>query len=117
MPSTATVAEARDVLADTPVLPVALARPVTGPVVVAEILGSVGAAALSDAPDDDPVGVHVDQPLPVVGVTEELTVAVRRIRGHRGPVVVSENGRAAALVDADVVRTSSVTWSAAIRHP
>jgi cystathionine beta-synthase len=107
VPSTATVAAARELLADTPALPVVLARPVTGPVVVAEIQGTVSAAALSDAPDDDPIGVHVDQPLPVVGITEELSVAVRRIAGHRGPVVVSEEGRAVALVDADVVRTST----------
>ncbi|EID77317.1 cystathionine beta-synthase [Rhodococcus opacus RKJ300 = JCM 13270] len=52
--------------------------------------------------------MHIDQPLPVVGVTEELSVAVQRIGGHRGPVIVSENGRAVALVDADVVRTSPV---------
>ncbi|MEN0138351.1 MAG: pyridoxal-phosphate dependent enzyme, partial [Rhodococcus sp. (in: high G+C Gram-positive bacteria)] len=105
--STATVAEARAVLADTPALPVVLARPDTGPIVVAEILGSVGPAALSDAPGDDPVGAHIAQPLPVVGVTDELSVAVRRIGEHRGPVIVAEAGRVVALADADDIRTSA----------
>ena len=107
VPSTVTVAEAGDLLTDTPALPVVLARPGTGPIVVAEILGAVGPEALSDAPDDDPVGAHVAQPLPVVGVTEELSVAVRRIGGHRGPVVVAEAGRVVALADADDIRTAA----------
>ncbi|RZL77330.1 MAG: pyridoxal-phosphate dependent enzyme [Rhodococcus sp. (in: high G+C Gram-positive bacteria)] len=106
VPSTATVAEAREVLADGPALPVVLARQTAGSTIVAEILGSVSASALAGVRDGDPVDSHLDEPLPVVGVTEPLPEAVRRIGGYRGPVVVAESGRVVALVDAATVRAS-----------
>lgn len=103
VPSTATVAQARDVLADAVALPVVLARPVAGPTVVAEVLGSVSAAALAEGADDDPIDAHLEPPLPVVGVTESLAAATSRIGNHRGPVVVARDGRAVCLVDAGVL--------------
>ncbi|MFF0813607.1 pyridoxal-phosphate dependent enzyme [Rhodococcus sp. NPDC003318] len=115
VPSTATVAQARDVLADTDALPVVLAATGHGPTVVAEILGSVSAAVLAGAADTDPVESRLEPPLPVVGVTEAVAAATRRIGDHRGPVVVAENGRAVGLVAADVVLSSTTTGSAAPR--
>ncbi|MGW4578288.1 pyridoxal-phosphate dependent enzyme [Rhodococcus sp. YH1] len=106
VPSTATVSQARDVLADAPALPVVLARPASGPTVVAEILGSVSSRALAGAAGDDPIDSRLEPPLPVVGITEPSVAAARRIAGHRGPVVVAENGHAVALVDADTIRAS-----------
>lgn len=109
VPSTATVAQARDLLADGDALPVVLARPGEGPTVVAEVLGSVSAAALDGAPDTDAIDTRLSPPLPVVGVTESVEAAVRRIRAHRGPVVVAHHGRAVGLVDADIVLTAVET--------
>ncbi|MGW0026463.1 pyridoxal-phosphate dependent enzyme [Rhodococcus sp. NPDC003383] len=104
VPSDATVAQARDVLADAPALPVVLARPAAGGTVVAEVFGSVSAATLAAAPVDDPIGDHLEPPLPVVGVTESAIAALHRIGDHDGAVVVARDGRATRLVDASILR-------------
>ncbi|MGW4246331.1 PLP-dependent cysteine synthase family protein [Nocardia sp. NPDC004722] len=98
VPSGATVAEARALLGNGAVLPVVLQRRVSGPTVVAEILGSVTAEALADAPAGDPVSAHLGAPLPFVGTTEPLSQARIRLAGHTAPVVIAHEGRAIAVV-------------------
>lgn len=98
-----TVADARKLLTSAPALPVALRRNDSGPTVVAELVGTVTAESLADAPDDDAVGAHLIAPLPVIGTTEPVSRAAQRIADHRGPVVVAHAGRAVALADAAAI--------------
>ncbi|MEV6772638.1 pyridoxal-phosphate dependent enzyme [Nocardia sp. NPDC051030] len=108
LPSGLTVAEARQLVHGTEGLPVALQRAAAGPSVVAEILGSVTAATLADAPDGDPVSAHLAAPLPFVGTTEPLRGAVQRIGDHSGPVLITHEGRVVALVDASCLSAGTV---------
>ncbi|OXR40879.1 hypothetical protein B7C42_07014 [Nocardia cerradoensis] len=94
------MARARELLGADAALPVRLARPGAGYVVVAEILGAVSASRLAGAPGADPVTDHLDPPLPVVGVHEPFTVAAQRLSDATGPVVLARDGYAIALVDA-----------------
>lgn len=97
--SRVTVATARELLAADAVLPVLLQRDNADGPVVAEILGSVRAAALTGAADADPVHRYLDPPLPVVGTTESVRRAAQRLGGYTGPVVLAAAGRAAGLLD------------------
>ncbi|GAB2527364.1 PLP-dependent cysteine synthase family protein [Nocardia heshunensis] len=98
VPSGATVAEARDLLGSGTALPVVLQRKVSGPTVVAEILGSVTAEGLAAAVATDPVSAHLGAPLPFTGTSEPLSQALTRLAGHTGPVVIAHEGRAIAVV-------------------
>jgi cystathionine beta-synthase len=80
-----TVADAIDILREYGVsqLPVVRAEP---PVMVAEVLGSVTERALLDALFDgsatlaDPVERHMGPPLPLVGATETIDVAIAALK-------------------------------------
>ncbi|WP_216913568.1 PLP-dependent cysteine synthase family protein [Nocardia noduli] len=111
VPSGSTVAQARALLGTLSALPVLLTRELPGPIVVAEILGTATGSRLADAPDDDPVQAHLDPPLPVIGTTDAVERAARRIAEHAGPVLVAHNGTVIALVDAARI-TSAATESA-----
>ncbi|WP_405488155.1 PLP-dependent cysteine synthase family protein [Nocardia sp. NBC_00511] len=100
VPSGASVGTARALVGTAVALPIVLERKGSGPVVVAEILGSVSAAALVDADDSDPVSAHLGAPLPTAGTTESVAGALARLGTQTGPVVIVHEGRAVALVDA-----------------
>ena len=99
VPSSASVAAARDLLGNRDSLPVALERSGSGCVPVAEILGIVSAAGLSGSRDIDPVTAHWEPPLPTIGLTEPTSAAARRLAGHTGYVVVADAGTAVGLAD------------------
>ncbi|UFS94932.1 PLP-dependent cysteine synthase family protein [Nocardia huaxiensis] len=101
VPSGATVGAAKGLLGSRSALPVLLQRRVIGPAVVAEVLGSVEASRLADAPEADELDDHLSGPLPVVGTTEPLSQAIERTTGHVGPVLLADAGRVVALVDAE----------------
>jgi cystathionine beta-synthase len=92
-----TVRDAIDILREYGVsqLPVVRAEP---PVMVAEIVGSVTERGLLDAVFDgsaslaDPVERHMDAPLPLVGATESIEVALAALR-EADAFIVLEDGR------------------------
>ncbi|MFF2083141.1 PLP-dependent cysteine synthase family protein [Nocardia sp. NPDC058176] len=97
--STTTVADARAELAAREALPVVLARPSAGPIVVAEVLGAVTASGLATAPEGDTVADHLDPPLPFAGTTEPVDVAVRRLADQRGEVLIVHEGQVVGSLD------------------
>ncbi|MCX4098281.1 PLP-dependent cysteine synthase family protein [Nocardia sp. alder85J] len=98
--SRATVGAARALLGAASALPVLLQRNDSGPVQIAEVLGSARAVVLAQAPDADPVLDHLSPPLPVVGTTDPISRAAERISDYDGPVVIAHEGRGVTLVDA-----------------
>ncbi|MFB8275755.1 PLP-dependent cysteine synthase family protein [Nocardia colli] len=99
VPSTATVAEALEILGAATALPVVLDRPGSNEVVVAEILGSATHSTLTAAPQDDPVTAHLDPPLLVVGIRESRSAAAERLTGDSRPVLLADNGVITAILD------------------
>ncbi|MBH0777144.1 PLP-dependent cysteine synthase family protein [Nocardia bovistercoris] len=110
LPSDISVAAARALFGSARTLPVRLARPRSGAAVIAEILGSVRATTLAEAPDTDPITDHMDEPLPVIGVTEPVTAALRRIGEHVGPVLVARVGVAVHTLDAARFATAAADY-------
>ncbi len=97
-----TVRDAIDILREYGVsqLPVVRAEP---PVMVAEIVGSVNERGLLDGIFDgsaslaDPVERHMDPPLPLVGATESLQVALAALK-EADAFIVLEDGRPAGVL-------------------
>ncbi|MGW0324628.1 PLP-dependent cysteine synthase family protein [Nocardia sp. NPDC003183] len=100
LPSTTTVASVRRELASRRSLPVVLARQTAGPVVVAEVLGTATQARLVGAPDEDPIGAHLDPPPAFAGTTEPVGAAVTRLADYHGEVLIVHEGRVVGGVDA-----------------
>ncbi|MFD6162040.1 PLP-dependent cysteine synthase family protein [Nocardia sp. NPDC060256] len=109
VPSTASVAEALEILHDATTLPVVLARPGSTEVVVAEILGAAALSTLTTAPRDDAVTAHLDPPLPVVGVRETRTAAAARLADDPRPALLADNGVITAILDRSM--EEGVEWA------
>lgn len=97
-----TIAEAVHILREYGVsqMPVVRAEP---PVVAAEVAGSVSERKLldalfsGDAKMVDPVGMHMDEPLPTVGASEPVSEAVARLE-KADALLVQEDGKPIGVV-------------------